>query len=143
MKPNFVYDAGVWPLLPRHLDIVTWIISIISFSWKNNITVTVKKGSRWYGWLNAGETSWKFYSINYFNDSIDNSILYYGKNSCGIIDILSIEITFDSYHIHVLNDLKKRYIYRYLISKLMISETTIQNMILQNICLLLIWDDVK
>ena len=41
-------------------------------------------------------------------------------------------------HIHVLHYLPKPYIYRYLISNPIISEATIQKMILQNICLLLI-----
>ena len=49
------------------------------------------------------------------NDIVDNSILYAEGNACGIIAIISIEITFDNYHIHVLHDLPKRYIYGYFI----------------------------
>ena len=41
----------------------------------NNITAPVKKGSRWDGWLTSGETTCENYSITYFNDSVDNSIL--------------------------------------------------------------------
>ena len=109
----------------------------------NNITAPIKKASKWYGWLNAEETSCKNDSINYFNYSGDNSILDSKGNTCGIIAIPSIEITFENAHIHVLHDLPKQYIYGYLISKLIISEATIQNIILQNICLILIWGDAK
>ena len=66
----------------------------------------------------------------YFNDSVDDSILDAEGDACGIISIPSIEITFENYHIHVLHYLPKRYIYGYLISKLISSEATIQNMIL-------------
>ena len=76
----------------------------------NNITVPVKKGIRWYGWLAAEEKSCKNASINYFNDSIDNIILDHKGNICGIIDIPSIESSFVTDRIHVLHDLSKRYI---------------------------------
>ena len=51
--------------------------------------------------------------------------------------------TIDNNHINVLHYLPKQYIYGYLISRLINSEATIQNMILQNTYLLLIWGDVK
>ena len=105
----------------------------------NIITVPVKKGSRWYGWLTAEVGSCKNDSITYFKDVIYNSILDDKVNTCGIIDIHNIEVTFYNDHIHALHDIPNRYIYGYLIS----SEATIHNMILQNICLLLIWGDVK
>ena len=108
------------------------------FLGSNIITLTVKNCGRWDGWLTAEEKICKEAPINYFNDSGDNSILDAEGNACGIIAIPSIESTFDNDHIHVLHDLPKRYIYGYLISKLMSLEATIQNMILQNICLLLI-----
>ena len=92
---------------------------------RNNITVPVKKGSRWYGWLTTGETSCKNSWITYFNDSIYNSILDGGCNTCDIIAITSIERTFGNDHIHVLHDIPKRYIYGYLISKLISSEAKI------------------
>ena len=76
-------------------------------------------------------------SITYFNDSFDNNILDDERNACGIIAIPSIGIKFDNDHIHVLHDLTKRYIYRYLISKLITSEATNYNMILKYMCLLL------
>ena len=109
----------------------------------NNITVPVKNGSRWYGWLTAEETSWKNASITYFNGRVDNIILGAEGNACGIIAIPSIKITFENCHIHVLHNLPKRYIYKYLISKLISSEETIQNTVSQNIYLLLIWGDSK
>ena len=56
----------------------------------NNITVYVKKGSRWSVWLTAEETSCKNASIYYFNDSVDNSILEAEGNECGVIAIPSI-----------------------------------------------------
>ena len=59
-------------------------------------------------------------------------------NACGIITIHSIESTFDNDHIHVLHDLPKQYIYGYLISKLISSDATIQNIILKDIYLLLL-----
>ena len=110
---------------------------------RNNITVPVKKGGRWYGWLTSGEISCKNAPITYFNDSVDNIILDAEVNACGIIAIPSIEITFGNDRIHVLHDLPKQYIYGYLISRLISSEATIQNMILKNICLPLIWGDGK
>ena len=64
-------------------------------------------------------------------------------NSCAITSIPGIEITFENDHIHLLNNIPKQYIYGYLSSKLISSEATIQNMIVQNICLLLIWGDIK
>ena len=64
-------------------------------------------------------------------------------NAGGIIAIPSIENTFHNKFIHVLHDIPKQYIYEYLISKLIISEATIQNIILQNVFLLLIWGDVQ
>ena len=73
----------------------------------NNITVTVKKGSRLYWWLTTEEKFWKNASITYFNKIIDNIILDAEGNACGIIAIPSIEITFDNYHIHLLHDLPK------------------------------------
>ena len=109
----------------------------------NNITIPVKNGRRWYGWLTSEKNIYKNASINYFNDSAEKSILDDEGNACGIIATPSIEITFDNDYIHVLHDLPKRFIYGYLISKLISSEATIQNMILQNICLLLIWGDAK
>ena len=109
----------------------------------NNINIPLKKGSSWYGWLTSGETSFKNDSITYFNDNSDNSILDYEGNACGVIAIPIIESNFDNDHIHVLHDPSKQYIYRYLISKLISLEATIQNMILQNIFLLLIWRDVN
>ena len=59
-------------------------------------------------------------------------------NTCGIISIPIIESTFDNDHIHVLHILPKGYIHGYLISELISSDATIQNMILQNIYLLLL-----
>ena len=109
----------------------------------NNITVPVKKGSIWYVWLPAEETRCNNNSTTYFNDSSDNSNLEAERNACGIIAIPIIESNFYNDHIHVLHDLTKRYRYRYLISRSISSESTIQNMILQNIRLLLIWCDVK
>ena len=81
--------------------------------------------------------------INYFNDIFDNGIMDSEGNSCVIIAIPSIESNFDNYHIHVFHDIPKRYIHGYLISNLISSEATIQNTILQNICLILIWGDAK
>ena len=49
-------------------------------------------------------------SINSFNDSVGNSILYAEGYSCGIITIPIIESTFDNAYIYVLNYLPKRYI---------------------------------
>ena len=83
----------------------------------NNITVPVKKGSRWYGWFTAEEKSCKNSSITYFNDSVDNSILDAEGNICGIIAIPTIESNFDNEYIHVLNDLPNEYIYGYLNAK--------------------------
>ena len=81
----------------------------------NNITVPVKKGSRWYGWL----TNENFFSNNnsttYFDDRVDNSILDSEGNDCDIIAIPIIEITFNNEYIHVLHDPPKQYIYVYLI----------------------------
>ena len=87
-----------------------------------NITVPIQKGGRWYVWLNAVVKSFNNASITYFNDSVDNSILDSEGNTCDIIAIPIIERTFDNDYIHVLNDLSKRYIYLYLISKLISSE---------------------
>ena len=67
--------------------------------------------------------------ITYCNDRADNSIMQAEGNACGIIAILSIEITVDNNHIHVLHDPPNQYIYGYLISKLISSVTKIQNMI--------------
>ena len=104
----------------------------------NNITVLVKNGSRWYGWLTSEETSCKNTLITSFNYSVDNSILDVEGNAGGIIFVPIIKITFDNYYIHVLHNLPKKYIFGYLISKLISSEATIHNIISQNICLLLI-----
>ena len=109
----------------------------------NNITVPLQKGIRWSGWLTAKKTSFMNTSITSFNYIIDKSILDSEGNVCGIITITIIEITFDNQYIHVLNYLPKRYIYIYLISTLISSVATIQNIIWQTICLLLIWGDVK
>ena len=114
-----------------------------SFPGINNTTVPVKKVSRWYGWLTVEETSCKNTSINYFNNIVDNSNLHAEGNACGIIAVPRIESTFENDYTHVLHDLPKRYIYGYLISKLIISEATIHNIIWQTICLLLIWGDKK
>ena len=100
-----------------------------TFFGKINITVPMKKGGIWYWWLTAGEKSWKNASITYFNDRIDNSILYAEGNSCELFAMPVIEITFDNDYIHLLHDLPKQYIFGYLISKLISSETTIQKMI--------------
>ena len=112
------------------------------FLGRNNISVPVKKGKRWYEWLTAEGKSCNNDLFTYFNDSIDNIILDAEVNACGIITIPTIESTFDNYYIHVLHDLPNRYIYEYLISKLISLEATIQNIILQTIWLLLIWDDI-
>ena len=69
--------------------------------------------------------------ITYFNDSVDNSILDAEGNVYGIISIPSIESTFENGHINVLYDTPKKYIYGYLISKLISSEATIQNIVLK------------
>ena len=82
-------------------------------------------------------------SIAYFNDSVDNSTMDFEGNACGIIAIPIIESAFDNDHIQVLHDPPKRYIYGYLISKLISSDATIQNMLLQDNCLILIWVYVK
>ena len=76
--------------------------------------------------------------MTYFNDSGYNSIMYAEGNSRGVIAMPRIERKFGNDHNHVLHDIPKRYIYGYLISKLISPEATIQNMILQNIYLLLI-----
>ena len=109
----------------RHLD----EFKPFPFLGINNITVPVKKGSIWYGWLTSENTSFKNDSITYFNDSVDKSILDGEVNVCGIIAIVIIESNFDNDNIHMLHDLTKRYIYIYFISKLINSEATIQNMI--------------
>ena len=109
----------------------------------NNITVPVKKGSRWYGWLTNEEKVFNNNSTTYFDDRVDNSILDSEGNECDIIAIPIIESTFGNDHIHVWHYLPKQYIYEHLISKWISSETTIQNIIWQTICLLLIWGDLK
>ena len=91
---------------------------------------------RWV--VNRRGKSFKNASIIYFNDIGDKIILDTEYNSRGIIAIPSISITLENYHIHVLHNLPKRYIYKYLISKLISSEETIQNTVSQNIYLLLI-----
>ena len=102
----------------------------------NNITAPVKKGSRRYDWLTTEETRSKNYSITYINDSVDNSILDAEGNACGIIAIPIIQSAFENDYVHALHDLLKRYIYGYLISKLISLEHDITN-----ICLLLIWGE--
>ena len=72
------------------------------------LNVTIQKGNIWYEWFFAKETSCNNASKDYFNASVDNSIMDDEGNACGIIDIPWIEITFDNDHIHVLHDLPKR-----------------------------------
>ena len=62
----------------------------IPFLKNKNINVPIQKGNRWYEWFSAEETSFKNNSINYFNDSVDNSILDAKGKACGIISIPSI-----------------------------------------------------
>ena len=71
------------------------------FIGRNIITAPVKKGSRQYERFAAELKSYNNDSSTYFNDSVDNSILYDEGNACGSIAIPSIEITFDNDHIHV------------------------------------------
>ena len=52
-------------------------------------------------------------SLNYFNDSVDNSIIDSEGNACGIIAIPIIESAFDNDYIHVFHDLPNIYTYRY------------------------------
>ena len=68
-------------------------------------------------------------SINSFTNRVDNSILDSKGNTCGIIDITIIEITFGNDYIRVLYDLPNLYIYVYLISKLISAEATIHDRI--------------
>ena len=96
---------------------------------QDKTNVTIQKGSRWYEWLTYGEIICNTYSIAYFSFIVDNSILDAEGNAYGIISTHRIEITFDNDHIRLLHDIPKRYIYRYLISKLISSEATIQNTI--------------
>ena len=49
----------------------------------------------------------KYFSITYFNDSVDKSILDAEGNSYVIIAIPIIECTFDNDHIHVLHYIPK------------------------------------
>ena len=63
-------------------------------------------------------------SINTLN--VYNITLYNESNACGIIDILFIESTLKNDYIHILNYTSKKYIYGYLISRLIASEATIQ-----------------
>ena len=58
-------------------------------------------------WLTTGETICKNALITYFNDSVNNSILYAEGNAYDIIAIPTIERTFDNDHIHVLHDIPK------------------------------------
>ena len=113
MKPNYWYDSGVCTSLPGQLENVTWMnFNPLPFLKNNNITVTIKNGSRWYKWFAADWTSLMIYPVDLFNDSVDNSILDAEGNECVIIVIPSIERTFYNDHIHVLHDLSKQYIYR-------------------------------
>ena len=73
--------------------------------------------------------SFKNASTTYLNDSADNSILNTEGNACRIIAMPSIERKFYNDYIYVLYDLPMRYIYVYLISKLIISEEKIQKII--------------
>ena len=77
----------------RHLD----VFKPYTLFGRNNITVTLEKFIRWYGWLTAEETSYTNASITSFNDSIDNSIMDYEGNACGIIAIPIIEINLDKW----------------------------------------------
>ena len=114
MKQNCWYDSGVCTPLPGQLENGTGTnLKPIPFLKNKNTNVPIQKGSRWYEWFAAKEKSCKNASIAYFNSSVDSSILDAGGKVCGIISIPSIEITYDNYHIHVLHDLTKRYIYGY------------------------------
>ena len=66
------------------------------------MTADVKSGGKWSGWLTSG--SGKNSSIAYFNYSVDKIIMDAEGNSCGIIFIPSIEITFENDYIHVLHN---------------------------------------
>ena len=114
-----------------------------NFLVRNNITVPLQKGIRWFGWLTADKTSFPNDSVTSLNDSVDKSILDAEFNACVIIATIIIEINIDNDYIHVLNDLPKQYIYGYLISKLTSSQAKNQNTIWHTISLLLIWGDVQ
>ena len=52
----------------------------------NNITVTIKKGSRWYIWLTSEGGSCNNASTTYINDGVDNSIMDSEDKAVGSID---------------------------------------------------------
>ena len=99
---------GFWPLFQDSQKRILESLQPYPFLENNNINVPIQKGIRRYEWFAAEWTSCKNASTTYFNDSVYNSILDAEGNTCGIISIPSIEITFDNYHIRVLDDIPKR-----------------------------------
>ena len=61
--------------------------------------------------------------------NVHNNILYTEGNECDIIAIPFIESIFENEYIHILKNLSNQYIYGYLISMLIGSEATNQNII--------------
>ena len=87
-----------------HLDNVTWMhYNPLPLLEDNNITEPLQKGIRWSIWFISEKTFCTNDSIIFLN--VDNSTLYTKGNVYGIIDIFLIEIIFDNYYIHILNDM--------------------------------------
>ena len=96
------------------LDNVTWMhYNPLHFLEDSNNTSPLQKGGIKSQWFADQGTICMNASINLL--FVDVVTQYTEGNSCGFIDIPVIEITFYNDYIHILNDLPKRHMYRYLV----------------------------
>ena len=107
------------------------IIATLSSSEDNNSTTYIQKGDRGIDCFTYEEKSCMDDSTTLIN--IGNSKLCTEGKTCGIVAIPDIKRTVDNDYTNILHGPLKRYIYRNMISKSIITEVAIQRLIQQTI----------
>ena len=113
-------------------------ITTLSISWKIIILLNIcLKGGRGTKGFTIEEKSLTNYSSTFLNaDELSPNI---EGNACGSISALVVEITFDNYYIHILHYMQNKYMFRYLVSKLISSNTAMQSVMRQTMHVLMVW----
>ena len=93
-----------------------------------NSTVLIQKYGRWSEWFTSEDKICTNDSGKFLN--VDEDTLYTKGNTCGVIDIPIIAVTFDNSYFNILNYIPKLYMYRYLVSQLIVSKAEMQSIML-------------
>ena len=114
------------PFIPGNLDGINWVcFETCLFFKENNITAPIQHGVGGVDWSTVDN---KKIELNVSDNflKIDNCDLSTEYTAHDDSDIHVIGINFDNVYIHIWHNLSKQYLYRYLVSKQIVSKEAAQ-----------------